>query len=381
VLFAFYAYRSLLVRFRRNAITMLAVCLFVAGGSMGMSFYLAVSRALVDTVAPEDIIVVNAGASDEADSMLDTAAVGRIGVLPEIQPDGTTPLIVREQVSTVILDTPKPGMFEEPVTIRGIEASSIKIHRATIVAGTPPAEHSLDLVLGKRVAEVHPNLAVGSELHLPGGVARIAGIFEAGGSPFEDEAWTPRSALQLETKETGTNSVTLIARDPAQVRALIEKIDSDKTLGARAQTVKEFRSRGAGLGAIAWTVFALLVLLGLVGTSAIATTMNATVVARMPELGALAAIGIRRTSLRNIVVFESVVLGIVGGALGVAASVGIERAIGKFQLARNHVEPAPSPTVLGFGIALGIAVGVVGGFAPAMRVRRLDILTAMRGHG
>ena len=72
-----------------------------------------------------------------------------------------------------------------------------------------------------------------------------------------------------------------------RVPALVEQINSSKDLRAQAAPVAAFREDLAGLGTITVTVLVLLVLLSLVVTFAIATTMNAAVVMRLPEFAAL----------------------------------------------------------------------------------------------
>jgi len=106
--------------------------------------------------------------------------------------------------------------------------------------------------------------------------------------------------------------------------------------------------------------------------------MSAAVAARMPELAALAAIGVHRSVLGRIVLLESVMLAAAGGVLGVGVYAVARGQVGKLSLGVNPVDISSGVTVLAVGFGLGILVGILGGFYPARRVKRLDILQALR---
>jgi putative ABC transport system permease protein len=162
------------------------------------------------------------------------------------------------------------------------------------------------------------------------------------------------------------------------VPALVEQINSSKELRAQAAPVAAFREDLAGLRTITVTVLVLLVLLSLVVTFAIATTMNAAVVMRLPEFAALAAIGIRRSALARIVLVESLLLAAVGALVGALVSVLLQRQIGEVSLGASPVELTATWRVLLLGLGMGLAAGLIGGTAPAIRVHRLTITSAMR---
>jgi len=267
---------------------------------------------------------------------------------------------------------------EEPGLIRGIDALSMHVHQAKIIRGVAPKPGTLEIIIGKRLAESFGHLKIGTNMPLPGGPCPIVGIFEAGGSLLEDEIWTERSALELHLNVRNTSSVTFVAESVGAVPELIDRINNSRDLDAQAATVAAFRSDRAGLGSIANVVLALLILLSAVATFAITTTMSAAVARRMPELASLALIGIQRGVLGRIVLFESTLLGLLGALLGAGAGAALASQAGKIPIGNNPVEMTVSPIVIGVGVALGVAVGFVGGIGPAIRVQRLDILRAVR---
>jgi putative ABC transport system permease protein len=372
LLFA-YGYRSLVARLRANIVTMLAVAVFVGAASLGLSFHHGLSEMLIDTAPPENVIVLSKSAPVESGSVLPLDTARKLLVLDGIKRVSGAPLAVRELVTSVYV-----GDADDATTIRGIDDQSPAVHHVTVATGALPKPGSLEVALGRRIAQAHPELAVGSELHLPGGACRVTGVLAANGSPFEDEIWTPRSALELHLKSQVTSSVTFVADDAARARTLADKINASKDLDAHASSVADFRDQAANLGTITNVVLLLLAVLSLIACSAIATTMNAAAAVRMPEFAALAAIGIHKSTLGRIVLLESVMLAATGAVLGVAASAIVRSQVTTLTLGANAVDISSGGAVLGLGLGLGLLVGIIGGLYPSRRVKRLDILHALR---
>ena len=378
VLFLLYAYRSLLARFRTNVVTMLSIALFITGAGLGLSFYLSLKRMLVDSAPPENIIVVAEGAVSEGGSRLDLDTVRRIAVRDEIKKTGDQPLLARELVSLTFLETPSVDEYKDPVTVRGIDERSLDVHRIKIISGAAPAPKTLEVMLGKRVAQRFPSLTLGTDIALPGGAAKVAGIFSENGGSFEDEIWMQRSALELHLKATYVTSTTLVAASLSDVPKIIDAINNNKDIKAQAQTLASFREKGASLGTIALVILVLLVLLSVIATIAIATTMSASVLARIPELAALAAIGVPRSVLARVVLVESTLLATIAVVIGVGLSTFIGDRLGEISIGATATTISPSGTVVGVVLALGVCVGILGGLVPAIRVLRLEILQALR---
>ena len=358
-------------------ITLLVISLFVAGATLGLSYYLMLRGNLV-TVPPENVIVVAKGALTEFESRLPQDAVNKVPLLPQIAKQGDAPLVAREMASYLFLDNPDPHHFSEPPPLRGIDEHSAKIHGARMLTGSLPAPNSLDVIVGKRVAERFSYIRVGHVFDLPGGPGKVSGIFTVGGGPYDDEFWTWRAALELHQKKRWVNSMTVVAKSAADAERLIEEINNSKQFDAQAATVAAFRSNSAGLDSIARVVILLLVLLSVVATFAITTTMAAAVAIRMSELAALAAIGIRRSSLAKMVVIESALLGLVGAVLGALISVGVAALVGSVPLGKAPIPVSVSTTAVGICLALGVLAGLTGAIGPAISVRRMDIIGMLR---
>ncbi|MBA3454230.1 MAG: hypothetical protein H0T42_14150 [Deltaproteobacteria bacterium] len=363
-----------MTRFRSNVLTILSIALFVTGSAVGLSVYLSLRSAVIDTSPPENILVLGKGASGEGGSKLTLDTARKIVLLDGLSKAGDGPLASRELVSGVYVNTADFSRYHAPVTIRGIDEQSTKVHHVTVIEGSAPQSGTLQVMIGRRLAKDYPELRIGADISLPGGAAPITGVFSSEGSPFEFEVWTPRAALELHTKAKNSSSMTIVAESAARVPEIIASIKGNKSIEAEAISVRESRANGAGLERILKIVLILLVLLSIVAASAIATTMNAAVAVRMPELGALVAIGVRRSMLGRLVVLESVLLATIGTIIGVIVNELIHRmvgSIGPFELVSIAIVPVVA-------VGLGLLMGLIGGLVPAMSVRRLDVIKAMR---
>jgi putative ABC transport system permease protein len=378
VWFFVYIYRSLIARARANTFTVLAIALLVTGGSLGLAYYRNLDRMLVQSATPEDVIVLAKGAPSEEDSQLDLESANKVAVLDGIRSEGAVRLVARELVSFVYLNTADFSRYYDATPIRGIDAASFAVHRAHVIAGSPPQDGTLQVVLGRRIAKRFPELKLGDDVYLPGGAARISGLFEAGGSPHEDEVWTPRAALENHIKTKTSTSMSIVATDAAHAAALVDKINSSKDLEVQASPLSTLREHNAGLRTVVKIVLLMLLLLLLVATFSIATTMNAAVAVRLPELAAIAAIGIRKKVLARVVLAESVLLALAGAVLGVIAGELVRSQVGILSLGESPLELVAMASVPLVGVGLALVAGLSGGLAPSLRVRRMSIVDTLR---
>jgi len=134
---------------------------------------------------------------------------------------------------------------------------------------------------------------------------------------------------------------------------------------------------------------ALLVLLGAVGfvlliaAANIANLLLARGAVRQRELAVRSAIGAQRGRLVRQLLSESVLLGVMGGALGVLLAFVLIRAL-------PAVAPGDLPRiqeigldlrVLGFAVVLSVATGLLFGLAPALQGSRVDVVRTINEAG
>jgi putative ABC transport system permease protein len=154
-------------------------------------------------------------------------------------------------------------------------------------------------------------------------------------------------------------------------------VDSDhetKTQNEQAFTaalVSQFANIGLIVGAIMGAVFFTLVLLT-------GNTMAQAVRERIPELAVLKTIGFSNRSVLTLVLAESVLLLLLGGALGVAFSAVVVAFI-RVAMGPNIPLSPVDAAVWGRAVVLMVIIGLVVGALPAMRGMRLRIVDALSG--
>jgi putative ABC transport system permease protein len=215
---------------------------------------------------------------------------------------------------------------------------------------------------------------------------KVVGIFEADGNSYESEVWVDRELLREAYGRRGIfSSVRVRLESPTKFDAFRAGVENDKRLGLQAlreTTFYEKQSEGAAkfvriLGTIVSVFFAGGAMIGAM------ITMYAAVANRQREIGTLRALGFSRTSVLISFVLEAVLLAVVGGVVGAAASLSmgfVRFSMVNFASWSEIVFSLdPTPQIVATAVAFACAMGLVGGFLPAVRAARTSPLEAIRG--
>ncbi len=136
------------------------------------------------------------------------------------------------------------------------------------------------------------------------------------------------------------------------------------------------------------SLYLLLGVVGLVLLIACANVANlllSRAAGRQKEIGLRLALGASRRRLMRQLLTESVLLSVLGGALGLVFAVWIKDGLLAVSdwggRGMRALDPQLDWRVLGFTIALSLATGILFGLAPAWRTTRLDLTPALKESG
>jgi putative ABC transport system permease protein len=189
-------------------------------------------------------------------------------------------------------------------------------------------------------------------------------------------------------RQLGAGTFYVEIEDPekaGQVSAAIDALFENSDAQTRTETEKAF---AASFVAMAGNLALLLNGIGIAVTFTIllvvANTMSIAVRERRKEIGVLKTLGFTSSQVMGLVVAESLLIAVLGGALGVAGSrgimwvlthaPGIKDALAGIGLSELSLQPLVA--VLGFGVA--VFLGFAAGFVPALGAYRARITDMLR---
>lgn len=107
-------------------------------------------------------------------------------------------------------------------------------------------------------------------------------------------------------------------------------------------------------------------------------TMVMSVFERTREIGTLRALGWRRRKILGLVLKESLVLSLLGVAVGAALALGLNGLLQGIPGLGGWLEIVFSPQLIGQTLFIGVLLGMVGGLYPAWRASNLSPAEALR---
>jgi putative ABC transport system permease protein len=259
--------------------------------------------------------------------------------------------------------------------------------RFELASGRLFEEGQPEALIGRQAAaDLH--LALGSSLSIKGQPFRVVGLLMASSNAEADSAiYVPLSALwQVAGKQNVVTLAVARAKPNYDVDALATELESAiRQAGGPAVTVQTAKRLAQilneVLGALRVALGGIAAIALLVGGIGLTNTMYMAVLERTREIGILKALGARRAQILLLFTFEAGLLGLVGGALGLALGLALSESV-TLIAARlfGGVSFAPDITpglILG---ALGFAfvLGALAGLLPARRAARLRPLEALR---
>ncbi len=380
-----YSARNLWARKLTTALTAGGMALVVFVFAAVMMLDAGLKQTLVATGQPDNILVTRRSSGTEIQSGVDRTQAAIVESQPEIAigPGGVS--MASKEVVVLIAQPKRDTGVPTNVTVRGIGAEGLALRpQVRVISGRTFQPGSAEIVVGRSIAERFDGTGIGERLRFGGRDWIVVGVFDAGGSAFDSEIWGDGEQMIQAFRRQAFSSVAARLSDPARFDELKRRLESDPRLTLdvkRERTFYEEQSQVMSnfisyLGLTLSVIFSVGAMIGAM------ITMYSAVANRTAEIGALRALGFRRGSILLAFLAEALFLGLIGWVVGVALASGMQLVQISTMNWQSFSELAfrftLTPEIVVKSLVFALAMGLAGGFLPAVRAARLKIVDALR---
>jgi putative ABC transport system permease protein len=357
------------------------VGVLVALLAMGAGF----AATLQETGTDDSVIVMRAGAQTEINSVVDHDTAVLVTQAPQVLKNAQGRPIASPELVVVAALPKKSTGLDANVEVRGVGERAWDLRpQLKIVAGRKFQPGLRELIAGKGAVGQFKDLDVGSTLKLNGQVWTIVGAFDSGDA-HNSELWGDTDVVgSTYRRGSSTTSIILRLTEAGAFDALKATLASDPRIKVDVSTTRDYYNKQSEnlaqvirvLGTTVGTIMAIGAIFGALNT------MYAAVAARAREIATLRAIGFRGLPVIVSVLLETMLLAILGGALGAALAWAIFDNYTASTLGANFSQVVfafnVSPALLWSGLKWALAIGFIGGLFPAVRAARLPVTVGLR---
>ena len=382
-----YNFRNVAQRPVATAATAIGIGLTVAVLLAALALAEGFRSTVKSAGSPDNVLILSNGADSEVMSWFQRGSADILSANPHVAPGpGGHAMATFDMVATANL--PRVGQKGvSNIRVRGIDLPTVDV-RATpvIVQGRMFVPGTDEVIVGRGIAPRFEHCAVGDEIRIQRRLLKVVGLFATSGSAYESEIWGDRNVLMPLFHREGGFAVGLMRmKDPAAFAALKAELEHDPRLGVDVKREDQFyaeQSQGVAmlvtvLGGFITVIMAVGAILGA------ANTMFAAVSGRTREIATLLVLGFSPAAVMASFVAESVMISLVGGALGCLLALpinGITTSTTNFQsFSEVTFQFRVTPQLMLVALAFSVVLGVVGGFFPALRAAGQPIARTLRG--
>jgi len=264
-----------------------------------------------------------------------------------------------------------------------------ELFKAKIIAGRSVSQEDLDtrarvVFLDKKIAETL-GAKLGDKVSLGHYELEVAGIFEIQNTSILEQGTSnlviiPATLASEINRSKQVNRIAVKAKDANSVEAAKEQVTAllrekhganDFTVILPADMLDIFDQITDIMTYLIVGVASISLLVGGIGISNI---MLVTVTERTKEIGIRKAVGATEWAIMSQFLIESVLLTVIGAAIGV----GLASLVNYFVAKYTPLEPVLTWETLGLALAMGVTTGIVFGLFPAWRAARKNPVEALR---
>ncbi len=377
----------------RNLWVRRVTTLLTAGGMALVVFVFAtvlmmgegIRATLVATGQDDNLLVLRKGAGAEINSGIARSQAAIVESLPGIATNGNGERLLSKE--PVVLNTLPKRSNGKPsnVTLRGTSALGMELRpQVRIAEGRVFRPGTSEIIAGRAIANGFQGAALGETLRFAQRDWQVVGVFDSGKTGFDSEIWGDSEQMMQAFRRNAYSTLVLRLADPAAAQRVRDSISADPRLQLDAKPEVRFYAEQSEalatfiriLGLSLSVIFSIGAIVGAM------ITMFAAVAQRTGEIGTLRALGFRRSAVLVAFLGEALLLALVGGVAGLAAASAMQAvdiSTVNFQtFSELAFQFRLTPDIVVRTLVFALAMGFAGGFIPAWRAARMQIVDCLR---
>jgi ABC-type antimicrobial peptide transport system permease subunit len=342
-------------------------------------------KALVETGSKDNAVVIRKGSGTEMQSGVERLQAAIVESQPQVAFGADGERLVSKE--TVVLITLKKRDNGKPanVTLRGMAPAGLKLRpQVRLIQGRLFRFGSEEVIAGRSVAQRFVGGGLGETVRVAGRDWRIVGVFDAGGSGFDSEIWGDVDQFMPAFRRPVYSSVLVRLSAPEQFQAFRSGVEDDPRVKLDVRTESQYYADQSEalstfiriLGLTLSVIFSIGAVIGAM------ITLYAAVANRVGEIGTLRALGFRRRAILTAFLLESLMVAFLSGIIGLVLASFLQLYTISTMNWQSFAELAFSfsltPVIIAKTLAFSLFMGLLGGFLPAVRAARMNIVEALR---
>ena len=355
----------------RTALATLGIVIgVVAIASLGIAGVALQQQATTDLGSLANEVTVSSGTDSDTDGVTDE----QVDAIRSVVADA--PVVPEKTNSTTLSSRDGEEAF---VSVTGVTNADALY---TVSAGDSPERLRSGALLTNETAR-RLGIELGDPVSYDGRLYRVRGIVESdGGFGGGRELVLPIAALN---DQDYYDSVTIVAANGDEAQDIVSTLESRFNEGDDKEiSITNFASVQENVNSFFDTLNLALLGIGaislVVASVAILNVMLMSTIERRGEIGVLRAVGIRRGEVLRMILAEAAFLGVIGGVVGAAASLGTGLVI--FEVLAGDptlVFEWASLQYLGYGFGFAVTASLLSGLYPAWKAANDLPVEALRG--
>jgi putative ABC transport system permease protein len=357
------------------------VAVLISVLAMGVGF----RHTLADSGRADRAVILRGGSDAELNSNLTRSDVDTIGNAAGIAKDSAGKAVLSNELVTVV-NVPKIDTGTDAnITLRGAGLMLTQVRpELTIVEGRMFRPAVRELVAGVGAAKQFRGLTPGKVLHFRNADWTVTGLFTSNGDAHESELIADVDTVGSSISRSGYSSAIALLTNPSAFTEFKDALTTNPELKVDVQREPDYYAAQSqaltkAINVVGNTVAVIMAIGAMFGAL---NSMYSAVAARGMEIATLRAIGFSAFPVLLSVMFEALLLSLLGGIIGASLAWILFNGHSVSTLGGAFAQVVFKLTVTRALIVTGIIwaciIGILGGLFPALRAARLSVAEALR---